>query len=186
MVCRTRQLRGTAARTRRARESGMDRSVGRTSAAVQAEDRRAPSRRPAASRARSTLVAVSKTFDATGDPPGDRGRPARLRREPRAGSARQMAGAEGGISGHRAAPDRPAAIQQGEGGGGAVRRDRDGRPREDRRRACQGNRKAGQGAAALRPGQHRLGAAEGRHRAARGGRVRRRAAATCTASRSTG
>ena len=46
-----------------------------------------------------------------------------------------MARAEGGIPGHRAASDRPAAVQQGEGGGGAVRRDRDGRPREDRRRA---------------------------------------------------
>ena len=51
-----------------------------------------------------------------------------------------MAGAEGGISRHRAASDRPAAIQQGEAGGGAVRRHRDGRPRQDRRRARQGDR----------------------------------------------
>ena len=75
------------------------------------------------------------------DPPGDRGRPARVRRKPRAGSAGQMAGAEGGIPGHRAASDRPAAVQQGEGSRRAVRRHRDRRPREDRRRARRGDRR---------------------------------------------
>ena len=45
---------------------------------------------------------------------------------------------------------------------------------------------AGQGAAALRAGQHRLGAAEGRHRAARGGRLRRALPRGRTASRSRG
>ena len=39
-----------------------------------------------------------------------------------------MAGAQGALPRYRAAPDRPAADQQGARGGGAVRRDRDRRP----------------------------------------------------------
>ncbi len=66
------------------------------------------------------------------DRAGHRGRPARVRREPGAGGQGEMAGPPGTASRHRAASDRPAAIQQGQGGGGAVRRHPLGRPA----RAC--------------------------------------------------
>ncbi len=83
---------------------------------------RAPAATPGAIRPTVTLVAVSKTFPRRGDRAGDRRRPARVRRKPRAGGQGQMAAADGEASRHRAASDRPAAIQQGQGGGGAVRR----------------------------------------------------------------
>ena len=49
------------------------------------------------------------------------GRPERFRREPRPGSASQVAGPEGPVSRRAAAHDRPAAVEQGGRGGGAVR-----------------------------------------------------------------
>ena len=121
-----------------------------------------------------------------GDPTGDRSRAACVRREPGAGSGRQMASAEGRIPRYRAAPDRAAAVQQGQAGGGAVRRHRDCRSRQDRRRACQGDRtgKAGRRASTFRstpvPSRRRQASSRARRWPSS------RAAATCTGCRSTG
>src|SRR3546814_20502014 len=65
---------------------------------------------------------------------------------------------------HHAAPDRPAAIEQGRGGGGAVRRDPLGRPLVGRAGACEGVRQGGPTTATVRPGQYRRRGAEGRLR----------------------
>ena len=91
-----------------------------------------------------TLVAVSKTFEAPLIRPLlEAGH--RVFGENRVQEAEgKWPGAQGRISRYRTAPDRPAAVQQGEAGSGAVRRHRDGRPRQDRRRARQGNRAARQ------------------------------------------
>ncbi len=57
------------------------------------------------------------------DRAGDRGRSAGVRREPRAGGQGEVAGVEGASSRHRASSRRRAAVEQGEGGGRAVRCD---------------------------------------------------------------
>ena len=66
-------------------------------------------------------------------------RTARIRRKSRAGSQGEMAGVNVRLSGHRAASDRAAAIQQGERGRGAVRRHPFDRPPEHLRSVSQGN-----------------------------------------------
>ena len=76
-----------------------------------------------------TLVAVSKTLSGRGHRAGAGGGPAGLRRELREGGAAKWPAPARALSGCGTAPDRPAAIQQGEGGGGALRRHRDPRPR---------------------------------------------------------
>ena len=98
----------------------------------------------AATPASVTLVAVSKTFEA------DAIRPV-IEAGQRVFGENRVQEAQGkwpalkrGIPGSRTASDRPAAVQQGEGGRRAVRRHRDRRPREDRRRTGQGDRAAGQ------------------------------------------
>ena len=115
------------------------------------------------------LVAVTKTFGAEDIAPGARRRPSPVRREPRAGGQGQVAGAARALPRHRAAPDRPAAVQQGPRGGAAVRCHPHRRPAQDRRGHRRRDGAAGQAPAALHPGQHRRGAAEGR-RPAEGGR----------------
>ena len=75
-----------------------------------------------------TLVAVSKQQPWETDRAGAGRRPARVRREPGAGGA-WPAGPDARASRPRAAPDRPAADQQGARGGRLLRRDRDPRPR---------------------------------------------------------
>ena len=86
---------------------------------------RSASRTPAAvarrERGEVTLVAVSKTHPAEAIAPLIEAGPARVRREPRAGSAGQVARAARALSRRRAAPRRPAAVEQGRRGGGAVR-----------------------------------------------------------------
>ena len=181
MVCRTRQLCGAMDQKRRSGISAWttrSTQLGQVRARIAAAEARGEARRPARSRSSpSRRPSMPTTIR-----PVHRGRAARLRREPGAGSARQMAGAEGGISRHRTASDRPAAIQQGEGSGGAVRRDRDGRPREDRRRARQGDRA---GRARRQGSMCRSTPARSRRRPA-SSRARRwpssSAAATCTGS----
>ena len=120
--------------------------------------RRAPR---AAIPAAVTLVAVSKTHGAEPRPRAARRRPARVRREPRAGGGGEVSGAEGAPSRPRAAPDRAVADQQGARGGGAVRRHPVARPRAAGRHPRQGDGARRPPAALLRPGQHRRGAAEG-------------------------
>ena len=122
-------------------KSGMDQAVvelGKVKANIAAAEQ-------AAGRAAGCGDAGRRLQDVrgTGNPAAARGRPSRIRRKPRAGGRGQMAWAQGRIPRHRAASDRTAAIQQGEASGGAVRRHRDGRPRQDRRRARQGDRAAG-------------------------------------------
>ena len=76
-------------------------------------------RRRARGQARSGLVhlvAVTKTFGAERHRARARCRPPPVRREPRAGGQGQVAGAARALPRHRAAPDRPAAVQQGQGG----------------------------------------------------------------------
>ena len=121
------------------------------------------------------LVAVTKTFGPEHiQPVLDAGH--RMFGENRVQEAKaQVAGAARALSRRRAAPDRAAAVQQGEGGRRAVRRDPHHRPAQDRRGHRRGNGEAGQAPAALHPGQHRRGAAEG------GRRCRRRPQA-CSAS----
>ena len=117
---------------------------------------------------------------------GDRRRPALLRREPRAGGASQMAGAEGAPSRYRAASDRSAAIEQGARGGRAVRRDRDRRSAEARARSRRGDGARGQAPSPLRAGQHRRGAAEGGRRSRRDRSLRRAMPRRRSVSPSTG
>lgn len=54
-----------------------------------------------------------------------------------------MAGADQGSSGRAAPSDRAVAVEQGEGGGCAVRCDPFGRPRQHLRSVSQGNQKSG-------------------------------------------
>ena len=82
-----------------------------------------------------TLLAVSKTFAADGGARGPCRRPARLRRELRAGGAGQDRGAGRPARRPALAPDRPAAEQQDARGGGALRLGAQRRPAEDRRSA---------------------------------------------------
>ncbi len=96
-----------------------------------------------------------------------RRRAARIRRKSRAGSQGEMAGIDLGLPGDRVASDRAAAIQQGEGGGGAVRRHPFGRPSEHLRSVSQGNQLAEQAAGIVRPAEHWRGATKGRRRARR-------------------
>ena len=104
----------------------------------------------------------------------NRCRTARVRRKSRAGSQGEMAGAGVGLSGNCAASDRAAAIQQGKGGRGAVRRHPFGRPSEHLRSVSQGNQFPEQAAGIVRSAEHRRGTAEGRHRARRGRRLHRK------------
>ena len=83
---------------------------------------------------RITLVAVSKTFEADGHRAGHRGRAARLRRKPGAGSQGQVAGAQARMTGIELASHRSPADQQGGRCGGAVRCHPDRRSPETRAR----------------------------------------------------
>ena len=102
---------------------------------------------------------------------GDRGRTARFRRKSRAGGQGEVARVNVGLPRHRAASDRAAAIQQGQGSRGAVRRDPFGRPSEHLRSVSQGNRFPETPARIVRPAQYRRGAAEGGRRPRRSRRL---------------
>ena len=100
------------------------------------------SRRPAARRAAIRLGDPDRgeqDLRRRRDRTGDRGRPERVRRKPRAGDQGQMAGDPRAPSRARAASDRAAAIQQGEGGAGVVRRHPFGRSAEHVRGAGEGD-----------------------------------------------
>ena len=133
-----------------------------------------PSPAPAGRPASVTLVAVSKVQ------PPERvravlgGRPARLRREPGAGGRGALAGAPRRVPRRRAAPRRPAADQQARPRARALRRDPQPRPRQPRAQARDGGAGPRRLPDALRPGQHRPRAAEGRRRPRRPRRLPRR------------
>ncbi len=91
-------------------------------------------------RASVTLIAVSKTFDADAIVPVIAVGARVFGRKSRAGSQGKMARVNAGLPRHRPASDRAAAIQQGEGGHRAVRRDPFGRSAQHLRSVSQGNR----------------------------------------------
>ena len=76
-----------------------------------------------------TLIAVSKTFGTEVIAPVIEAGQMHFGENRVQGGVGQMAGAESESSGHRAAPDRAVAIQQGAGCSGAVRRHPHDRPR---------------------------------------------------------
>ena len=120
-----------------------------------------------------TLVAASKAQPEARIERSARGRPAHLRRELRPGGGGALALAARALPGPAAAHDRSGPDQQGEGGGGLVRCDRDPGPAAARAGARQGDGPAGAPSALLRPGQHRRGGEQG-GRGAGGDRCLRR------------
>ena len=131
---------------------------------------RAAGRDPAA----VTLVAVGKAQPAARIAGRARRRPARVRRELRAGGQGALGDDACRLARSPAAHGRADSDQQGQGRGRAVRRGRDARPAEARRCPRPRDGAPGPPAGVPGPGQHRRGGAEGGRLAGGCRRVHRR------------